>query len=382
MSRGLSLYLDGLRAAAALVVLFSHFAYPRFTNGDFAVVRTLDVGSDAVILFFVLSGFVIAFARHTKDATWKSFAFSRATRLYSVAIPAVALTLAFDAIGKAADPASYDGWWYSAVPAVVTAPVSLLFANEWGPIGVRFGTNGPWWSLSYEVAYYALFGVFVYLRGARRWAVLGAAAVIFGPKVLALMPAWIFGAVVYRRLQTSCGRVATEGGAAESTLVAAAIAVGSVLAYGLCLAADIPGALAILTRFGFGSANVASLRFSDEFLWDALIGGLFAAHIFAMGILLRASGSVGTLGRPIRWLAGASFSIYLVHYPALQFIHALLPQGAPYRDFVLLAGTIAICLAFAQAFERPLQAIRGHLCRVGEPFIGPFGRASEAGKRP
>jgi peptidoglycan/LPS O-acetylase OafA/YrhL len=36
-------------------------------------------------------------------------------------------------------------------------------------------TNNPFWSLSYECVYYALFGIFLYLRGSRRvlgWAIL------------------------------------------------------------------------------------------------------------------------------------------------------------------------------------------------------------------
>ena len=60
ISPRLSVYLDLMRAIAAFVVLLSHFAYPRFTDGAFLVIRDLNLGSDAVVVFFVLSGFVIA----------------------------------------------------------------------------------------------------------------------------------------------------------------------------------------------------------------------------------------------------------------------------------------------------------------------------------
>lgn len=360
MSRGLSLYLDGLRALAALVVLVSHVAYPRFTRGDYAFVRELNLGSDAVILFFVLSGFVIAFVCHTKDSCWRSFAFNRATRLYSVALPAVAATALFDAAGLAVAPATYDGWWYSDVPLLLSAPIALLFANEWSAFAVRLGTNGPWWSLSYEVAYYVLFGLVFYLRGRRRLLLLALALPLFGLKALLLMPAWIMGVAVYRLLRDTGGAPQPGG-----RVAAAAIAAGSAGAYVVCLAAGVPDALMALTVHWLGAPVEHALRFSDEFLWNALIGGLFATHIYAMGVLLRRAGDGCAAARTIRLLAGASFSIYLVHYPALQLIHALLPDAPGIaRDLLLISATLAVCLAFARVFERPLPAIRDRLRRL------------------
>ena len=66
ITRGLSGYLDLLRFGAAFVVLLSHFAYTRFTDGQYSFIRELNLGSDAVVLFFVLSGFVITFAATQK----------------------------------------------------------------------------------------------------------------------------------------------------------------------------------------------------------------------------------------------------------------------------------------------------------------------------
>ena len=42
MSRGLSLYLDALRTFAALIVFLSHFAYVRFTEGRYLLIRELN----------------------------------------------------------------------------------------------------------------------------------------------------------------------------------------------------------------------------------------------------------------------------------------------------------------------------------------------------
>ena len=55
MTRGLSIWLDALRVWATLIVVLSHVAYPRFTRGDYILIRELNLGSDAVIVFFVVN---------------------------------------------------------------------------------------------------------------------------------------------------------------------------------------------------------------------------------------------------------------------------------------------------------------------------------------
>jgi peptidoglycan/LPS O-acetylase OafA/YrhL len=62
----------------------------------------------------------------------------------------------------------------------------------------------------------------------------------------------------------------------------------------------------------------------------------------------------------VRWLAGASFSLYLVHYPTLQLLEALLPSFAvpQLRHALLLGLTLAACFAFASVFERRLDLWR------------------------
>ena len=63
-----------------------------------------------------------------------------------------------------------------------------------------------------------------------------------------------------------------------------------------------------------------------ELAQDYVVAGLFALHLFGICHL---SERVGTIlrpaAKPIRWLAGATFSIYLMHYPVLQFLAADLP---------------------------------------------------------
>lgn len=107
MNRGFSLYLDTLRFLAALAVFVSHLAYARFTNGNLQWIRDINLGSDAVVVFFVLSGYVIAYTTFARDRGRAAYAEARIARLYSVVIPALLLTFALDTFGSSLQPQIY-----------------------------------------------------------------------------------------------------------------------------------------------------------------------------------------------------------------------------------------------------------------------------------
>jgi len=73
-----SVYLDLARTFAALAVLLDH-AIPLFDLPWIA-----DYGHQAVIVFFVLSGYVIANIAETREATPRAFLVARFSRLWSV----------------------------------------------------------------------------------------------------------------------------------------------------------------------------------------------------------------------------------------------------------------------------------------------------------
>ncbi|CUH42255.1 acyltransferase family protein [Ruegeria atlantica] len=348
MTRGLSIWLDALRVAATLIVVLSHFAYPRFTGTSYAFLRDWNVGSDAVIVFFVLSGCVIAFAAD-RDETAGKYTFHRLSRLMTVMVPALVLTLAFDAIGHRIDSSAYPAGFYQSHPMVEYLARGLTMSNEWSLFGrLRLGTNGPLWSLSYEVVYYALFGVAMFLSGAARIAAVLALCVIAGLNILLLMPAWLMGVALWRWIRAN--KAAKYGRTVGVMLVVAGPA-----AYLLCQIAGVPDLLAFHTAHALGVADAREvLGFSDEFLWNFLIG-VFTTLLVA-GIVIVNPQHV-PCERPIRWLAGASFSVYVTHYPTLHLLDASLPEVAG-RDLFLLFGSIAFGLVFARYFERPIKRFR------------------------
>lgn len=126
----------------------------------------------------MLSGVVIAYAAG-RDQTLGRFAFNRITRIATVLIPALLMTLIFDAIGTRVNMTAYPERYYQALPLGEFLWRGLTVTNLWTGTAdwVRLGSNGPIWSLSYEVGFYLIFGSIMFLHGALRLVILAT----FGP---------------------------------------------------------------------------------------------------------------------------------------------------------------------------------------------------------
>src|SRR3954471_10064213 len=93
MKRDVSAFLDLTRILAALTVFLGHLSFPQF--GGQMLSAFGEQRHSAVIVFFVLSGFVIAWAAE-RDGSAREYTLNRAARIYSVALPALALSWAID----------------------------------------------------------------------------------------------------------------------------------------------------------------------------------------------------------------------------------------------------------------------------------------------
>jgi peptidoglycan/LPS O-acetylase OafA/YrhL len=357
MTRGFSIYLDAVRFLASVLVLFSHVAYPRYSNGDLAWMRELNLGSDAVILFFVLSGFVIAYTTDAKQRTGASYATARMSRLYSVLIPALVVTLVCDLIGRSINPDAYQGWWYNGEAIGEQLWRALTFSTQAAGDNIRVGTNGPFWSVAYEAWYYAAFGIAMFTRGWLRLVLLSAAIFLAGLPILLLAPCWLAGVVLQ-------GWTAKIDSSKIKPGFAWALAIGPWLIYVLWQATALPNTLTNLT-FAMTGASATPWQmfgFADEFLWNNLLAILFASHFLGVFFLAKqASWVPPRFEQSIRWLAGATFSIYLFHYPILTLLHAIPGYKAANPAHYIGVGfvTLIACFLLAELSERRLKAWKG-----------------------
>ena len=372
-----SAYLDLLRVVAAFAVVFGHIALWRFSGERYNTMRGHAFASDAVIVFFVLSGFIMAFVTTQRNRGAANFAMSRATRILSVAVPALILTVLVDRWGYAIAPDFYARY---IIPdpgvSVEEAVRALSFSTHWWELRLPPGSNAPWWSLSYEVSYYVMFGLWVFARGWLRWGLLALAALVVGPNTLLLMPAFIIGVWLHGHLRGAAERPQDRG----MSIALSALPVGT---YAMLHMGNVPKTLEAWTTQAVTAEMGWALQFSSNFVWAAVVAVLVAVHIRGMWRLLSAEGR-GTAPwvKPVKWLAGGTFSLYLVHFPLLHLIEVGLPTSGSARldDVVMGAVAVLACYLFAEAFERPLPRFRAALRKLFQTRKRPLReRALEAG---
>lgn len=219
-------HLDCLRGLAALLVVLEHlraFLFLPYSEIKFSGILLklfyfiTCLGHQAVIVFFVLSGFLVggsvlnSFQKGTW--TWSGYLIRRMSRLWVVLIPALILTLLWDHIGLSMNASGYHGDYmhlYHSGPGP-SHPADLSFKSFFGNLFFLqtvvvpvFGTNGPLWSLANEFWYYLIFPVALALfttksRG-NRFVYLIILTFIFLllPKSIILLGfAWALGVISY-----------------------------------------------------------------------------------------------------------------------------------------------------------------------------------------
>jgi peptidoglycan/LPS O-acetylase OafA/YrhL len=165
----------------------------------FALTR---LGREAVVVFFVLSGFLVG-GRALRDLAERRFdgrryAADRASRLYAVLLPALCLTAVCDAV---------RGGWSNVDNGMAVFVGNLLFLQD--VTTTVYGSNGPLWSLAFEAWYYALFGIGVRAAADVRDGRLGRAALAAillavalawlghrNPRIVMMFPLWLGGAAL------------------------------------------------------------------------------------------------------------------------------------------------------------------------------------------
>ncbi len=194
LSSGFSLFLDLVRILSAVVVVCVHLSQADLLGLDFEFASQM--GRAAVMLFFVLSGFVIAYSMARSQPTLEQYLMSRASRIYSVALPVLLLAFCIVAlIGEIPSPVLQN--YYQVEKAYVYIPIHLVFAGEWWNINEKPPWLEPYWSLSYEVWFYIIFAIWFYLQGVLRWVTGIACCLLIGPKILMMMPIWMMGLACY-----------------------------------------------------------------------------------------------------------------------------------------------------------------------------------------
>jgi peptidoglycan/LPS O-acetylase OafA/YrhL len=296
-----------------------------------------------VVVFFVLSGFVIAHTVSRPDQSFALYAQHRLARIWSVAIPA--LLLAFAVAWLAAEaPVNAAATARSAMSVLVND----LFLGQVWTLDVPPPADAPYWSVNYEVWYYIIFGLWTYARPRWRGPAVLMACAAAGPKILLLMPVWLLGVAIYRIPLALSPRQARA--LFLLTLVA------GLLLFWFDTSISIRVALTSVWPW-FTSA----LQASNQFIGDFLLGVMIAGNLFAVSRMPDALAPILAWKRPIKTCASFTFSAYLYHTPLFILLWDVARIHAP---FVVVPALALGIVLLGLVTERRLPAWRNALRRA------------------
>lgn len=345
-----SLLMDVVRACAAALVLCDHWRNAFFLDygqatdhlGPLTVLYLVtSAGHMAVVIFFVLSGYLISGSVFRSLArgswSWRSYLLHRVVRLWIVLLPGLLLCALWDGVGlhlrSTTATAMYHGDFGNHLLSfdvhqshTLAAFLGNLFFLQ-SILVPTFGSDGPLWSLANEFFYYMLFplGLFA-LRGESSWVrkllylgLFAGLSTFAGIHILLLFPAWLLGTLLASMPPRPVGRTVRYTVAA------------------------------IYVPLGFALTKYRGMS------------GMVIDYLFAIATFLLLFVLLGTRGeisdrsltsRFWRTFARFSYTLYVVHLPFLILISAVLLHGGRWKpDAAHLAmGTALLLLAVAYAY--------------------------------
>jgi peptidoglycan/LPS O-acetylase OafA/YrhL len=329
-----SVHLDLLRAVAALLVLLGHWRdvffvdYPQLASHRalWAAPYVLcGAGHQAVVVFFVLSGFLVGGsvlrAVEKNQWEWRSYLIRRSVRLWIVLLPALLLCQWWDRLGIHLGYATalYHGRAVNHVLGNVSQLLSarLFFSNLFylqGTYTTAYGSDGALWSLAFEFWYYILFplGLLVFLRSVRWrvrlvWGGLFVAVAWFvGSAILWSFPIWLAGVLLHRT-----PRLRLLAHVARATRIVALLIYLPLFFY-----------LAKGHLFSSLAGDYVLMVFTFLLLWILLADT--ARHPLHSDLVLVSRG-----------LARFSYTLYAVHTPLIVFLASCTVHSARWQPSVL-----------------------------------------------
>ena len=378
MNPNLSVFLNLSRWVAAWLVLTGHVRHIVLVNlGDVHQATLIDkglyfftgFGHEAVVIFFVISGFLVGgstlerWGRQGPDLTL--YFAARISRLYTVLVPALLVGALMDWIGLHGFNASQlytNSAQYHTISLGSDISAALdgrtLLGNLFMLQGLwvgNFGSNNPLWSLAYEWWYYCIFALFGLAwtgtgRGRLVWAAMGVLLAALLPAPITLWGViWLLGLFTHRWVASRVWRPHP------------AIGIGLLV---MALTAS---------RLSHNTEQADSMAAS--FLRDLMLGIGFSVALASVS-RLRSDSPFGRASRFSRFharMADFSYSTYLCHFPAMILIIAIAYQewGIPFQQqpdaqgvaclIGLSAVLLAYCLVFARLTERHTTAVQKRL---------------------
>ncbi len=344
--------IDSLRGLSAIVVLLAHanqvFISPSY-HGLYAIFGV--IAQSAVMVFFVLSGFLIGKSL-TRNASSENgfnltrYATDRANRIF----PPLAFSIIVVLILFFAAPYIFPTGTNNFIDAsqfmarqgfnvdATSIVGSLFFLN--GFFTENISANGPLWSLSFEVWYYIAAGVIFFYRGPKRVIVFAAIMCLLG----ALNKLFIFYSVVWFSGLAVCILHNNKIFHKKASII-------------ICVASGLTAtALAAYYTYSFAgntSPNQTDIKLIFVFNFFFGISASAALHMLVNGLIKIKSILPGT--------SVFSYTLYVIHFPIILFVYGttqtLILNNTLY-SFVVAAISAAFCILLASLVARHIETAK------------------------
>ena len=325
MNKNFSIYLDLIRFLAAFLVFLDHIVSQGLYTGALSYYIP-QLGRESVIVFFVLSGYVIAYSTDVKRPNVKEYIVARASRIYSVAFPI--LIIGFALYAASAYLEGETPLHYQLNKIELYFPFHLLFLGELWSLSESPPWLSTYWSLSYEVWYYILFGTFYFSTKYLKWPLTLLVALLMGYKLIILLPVWVSGVLLYHATKLS-----------NTALISQKIAIlGLITTFLLLLIYKYFDIDYFMRSLGNELWPVEWMRLgsADRYLADYLITLLVLANFyFAFNAKIPLPKE-----NTIKFAASYTFTLYLLHSIIIAIWHKYIP--IPETSILTLFGIIIL----------------------------------------
>ena len=327
MNKVKSLYLEILRILAAGYVFIYHVGAETISNelylSNDRYNTKLGLNYFAahffVIVFFVLSGFLITMSANRPGITFREFMIARLGRLYSVLIPALTFSILLSVL--------LEGFGLIAKGGIENNDqllsrffLNFSFLSQSWTLCATPPLNRPFWSVSYEFMYYLLIAGYMLIKPAFKWIFLTVVLLVMGLKVFLLFPAWLIGSFLYFISLKKDLKTAIAFPIFIATTVIIAIAIIHPTYFPLVKTTN-EGNL-----FGF------TLFFSWNYLADYLFSIIVALNIYSFfgmsaAILRRMEkwSFSQKIFRQVKTIGNCTYTLYLFHVPLMILFATILP---------------------------------------------------------
>ncbi len=382
--------IDGLRAFAAVAVLFSHTGAFSIAPGSAGKLSKLAVfGDQGLTLFFALSGFLLylpfvsALLAGRPMPSVRKYAHNRVLRIFPAYVVIFLIVLVFGALTIHGNIEHFSSADVGRITDPTVLVPNLFLLQSIVPHAMGTGII-PAWSLTAELTFYALLPLVGYLAWFLARRVSKVIALAVGPVIF-----FVIAAVTIRELGhyrprgthaifiydwgNTWSAVVSRSFLANADLFAfgmlAALAIGllrhrdrvPVFARPLKVAIFVTIVLVALVARQQGSAGALSLV------------GACAAGMILLTVLPSHTGAPqNALARvlewgPVRYIGLISYSLYLWHVPVILWMkdHGLLFSSgavALFANLVIVFSIVVVLASLTYAFvEKPAMALRGRL---------------------